>query len=111
MGEGVKALRGKLLFVGFLLYCELFLSGWAFWNSPIELGRATFSPDGQHLLFSMKYQGHSDIYRIRKDGTELIKLTTSPGYDFDPAYSTDGSKIVFSRIRSSKYTKISSISI
>ncbi|MFH0764569.1 MAG: hypothetical protein V1927_06155 [Candidatus Omnitrophota bacterium] len=100
----MKAALGKFLFVGFLLCCMLFLSAWTFWNPPPEPGRATFSPDGQHLIFSMKYHGHSDIYRIKKDGTELTKLTSSPGYDFDPAYSPDGSKIVFSRIHSTKYT-------
>ena len=56
------------------------------------------------MIFGMADKQHSDIYRIQKDGSDLTKLTSSPGKDFDPVYSPDGSKIVFARIDSGKYS-------
>lgn len=40
-----------------------------------------------------------DIYTARTDGTDLKRLTTSPGYDAEATISTDGRKIVFTSMR------------
>ncbi len=61
----------------------------------------SFSPDGTWVVFFMKISGspNSDIYKIKRDGTELTKLTdTSAAVEFDPCWSHDGATIVFTYI-------------
>ncbi len=41
-----------------------------------------------------------DVYVVDADGTGLRRLTTSPGDDFDPSWSPDGTRIAFRRERS-----------
>lgn len=41
-----------------------------------------------------------DIYSAKLEGTDLRNLTNSPGYDAEAVYSPDGSKILFTSIRS-----------
>ena len=38
-----------------------------------------------------------DIYRMRADGTQVQRLTQTPGYDGGPFFSPDGRKIVWRR--------------
>jgi Tol biopolymer transport system component len=40
-----------------------------------------------------------DIYTARPDGTDLKRLTSSPGYDAEATISTDGRKVVFTSMR------------
>lgn len=65
-------------------------------------GRVSFSPDGQHLLCAVTGSNRNGIYRMNKDWTNPVRLTTSKPREFDsyPAYSSDGLKVVFTR-----YTK------
>jgi Tol biopolymer transport system component len=58
----------------------------------------SFSPDGEWIVFWMILSGESqaDIYKIRRDGSGLTNLTSSPAaIDFDPAWSRDGTRIAF----------------
>lgn len=56
-----------------------------------------YSPDGTKLAFGGRLPGDSneDIFLVNTDGTGLVRLTTDPGNDRLPAWSPDGSKIVF----------------
>ena len=36
-----------------------------------------------------------DIYTINSNGSDLVRLTDHPGEDYAPAWSPDGSRIVF----------------
>ena len=57
----------------------------------------SFSPDGIWIVFYMIISGdsQSDIYKIRRDGTGLTKLTDTNTSEFDPEWSHDGEKIAF----------------
>lgn len=58
----------------------------------------TFSPDGEWIVFWMIPAGeiYSDIYKIRRDGTDLTNLTNTPqALEFDPAWSNGGEEIAY----------------
>lgn len=40
-----------------------------------------------------------DIYSVKRDGTDLRRLTDTPGYDAEAAVSPDGKSIVFTSVR------------
>jgi Tol biopolymer transport system component len=61
---------------------------------PGNLGCAfpSWSPDGTRIVVNCK----GDIYTVRPDGTELVKLThQNSGSNMMPTWSPDGSKIAF----------------
>ena len=61
----------------------------------------SFSPDGEWIVFLMKIEGEGqlDIYKIRRDGSDLTRLTnTQTATEGDPCWSNDGNEIVFTYI-------------
>jgi TolB protein len=85
-------------------------------------GRTTcgyFYPAGNRILFSSTHESSSecpprpdysrgyvwpiyssyDIYTAKLDGSDLRRLTNSPGYDAEATISRDGKKIVFTSMR------------
>jgi len=86
-------------------------------------GRTTcsfISPDGQSIIYASTHLGGAecppkadmshgyvwaiyptyDIFKANLDGTNLQRLTDSPGYDAEDVFSADGSKILFTSVRS-----------
>ena len=59
-----------------------------------------FIASGKSRRYSWDYDPEMDIYVGNRDGTNLKRLTQTPGYDAEAAFSPDGSKIVFTSIRS-----------
>jgi Tol biopolymer transport system component len=56
---------------------------------------ASFSADGQWIVFTSHRAGSADLYRIRPDGTGLERLTDDPAFDDQGAFSPDGRQIAF----------------
>jgi TolB protein len=58
---------------------------------------ATGSSGGDRSSLSGRivFDNFDDVWSINADGTDLTRLTHSPGPEFDPSWSPDGTKIAF----------------
>lgn len=59
----------------------------------------SWSPDGDLIAFTSFRDGDYEIYTIKPDGTELRRLTNTPGNDAHSSWSPDGKWIAFSTSR------------
>ncbi len=64
-----------------------------------EFSNITWSPDGEHLAFTGLKEGQGDLYMFNIKTKKLTQLTNDWYSDTQPAFSRDGSKIVFSTDR------------
>ncbi len=78
------------------------------------------SPDGSNIIYASTYLGGDfcppkpdmsqgyvwalyksyDIFKADPDGSNLVRLTDTPGYDAECVYSPQGDKILFTSVRS-----------
>ena len=58
-----------------------------------------FRASGKQRRYSWDYDDKFEIYSAKQDGTDLVNLTNSPGYDAEGAVSPDGQQIVFCSLR------------
>ena len=58
-------------------------------------GWPSYSPDGQRIAFASSRDGDLEIYAMDADGSQVARLTRSPGRDLRPAWSPDGKRIAF----------------
>jgi len=58
-----------------------------------------WSPRGDIIIFTRKHEGDFEIFSVRPDGSDVRRLTNSPGNDGHCAWSPDGEWIVFSSSR------------
>lgn len=71
------------------------------------------SPDGEWILVvgnslsSLSHQQNTDIYAVRKDGSNLTQITYHPEIDCSPIWSPDGNYIYFISSRANKDRKFS----
>jgi len=65
-------------------------------------------PGGRgRILFNSAITGDDEIFSIREDGSEMTRLTYSPGIDREGVYSPDGRKIAFVSERDDKSSHLS----
>ncbi len=55
----------------------------------------TWSPDGEWIAFASDRDGDIEIYKIRRDGTELTRLTDHKSVDCRPKWSPDARWLAF----------------
>ena len=56
---------------------------------------ASFSPDGQKLLYSSTVGGNADIYEMHLSDGNTKQLTTLPSTEVQPSYVSDGQSFVY----------------
>lgn len=64
-----------------------------------QTAELAFRASGKTRRYSWDYDPEYEIYSAKPDGTEMRRLTESPGYDAEASFSPDGSLIVFSSTR------------
>ncbi|MDA1186111.1 MAG: hypothetical protein O2930_15920 [Acidobacteria bacterium] len=67
---------------------------------------ASFSSDGQWVVFTSDRSGSADIFRVRVDGTAVERLTDSPAFDDQAVLSPDGRSVAFVSSRGDGSTDI-----
>jgi len=73
--------------------------------TPTTAARATFNPSASlvplsltgQVAFARTIDGNSDIYVLNLNRSGLVRLTTDPGEDAAPAWSPDGTRLLFTR--------------
>lgn len=54
-----------------------------------------WSPDGTRIAFWSTRDGNAELYIANRDGSNVRRLTTSPGIDESPTWSPSGTQIAF----------------
>lgn len=76
-----------------------------------EFANIAWSPDGETVAFSGLQNGHSDIYLYSLETKTLTQLTDDGYSDYQPSFSRDGKRIVFSTDRVSLQSDSRSVDI
>ena len=58
-----------------------------------------WSPLGDRILFTRKFNGDWEVYTIRPDGSDLQQLTKTPGNDAHAVWTDDGKHVMWSSAR------------
>lgn len=66
-------------------------------------GTARWSPDGRHLVFDSRPEGHADLYLMDASGGTPQRLTTDPADDLAASWSADGQWIYFASSRGGQW--------
>lgn len=61
------------------------------------VAETTIAPNGKFITFTGDWEGDIDVYRADFDGSNIVRLTTTKGYDGGPFVSWDSQRIVYRR--------------
>src|SRR3954453_3403734 len=64
-----------------------------------EKAELEFRASGKQRRYSWDYDETYEIFSCNQDGTQIQRLTDSPGYDAEGSFSPDGKQIVFCSMR------------
>jgi hypothetical protein len=79
----------------------------------ISMGKAeqfsnlSWSPDGKNVVFQALSEGQSDLYMYNFDSKKVTQLTNDKYSDYQPNFSKDGKRVIFSSDRATYDTKLS----
>lgn len=81
---------------------------WTQWLISAPIRDTDWSPDGKHVVFTLKNPGTNDrdiwiINRAAADISEAVRVTSGPADDSQPRFSHDGSQIFFVSNRVDRY--------
>ncbi len=65
-----------------------------------QFSNLSWSPNGKDIVFTGLSEGQSDLYSYNFDTKKITRLTNDKYTDYQPTYSRDGKKILFSSDRS-----------
>ena len=69
----------------------------------IQLAVNGYASRGTKIVFTSTRDGNEEIYVMDGDGRNQVRLTDNPAEDYDPAWSPDGLRIVFSRNKGGRH--------
>ncbi|MBB5394253.1 basic secretory protein-like protein [Mucilaginibacter sp. AK015] len=81
--------------------------------NDVSMGKAgqfsnlSWSPDGKNVAFQGLSEGQSDLYMYNFDSKKVTQLTNDKYSDYQPNFSRDGKRIIFSSDRATYDTKLS----
>lgn len=64
-------------------------------------GECAYSPDGRFICFTSMRDGNPDLYVMHADGSHIVQLTRTIGYDGGATFSPDGKHLLY---HSDRYT-------
>lgn len=71
--------------------------------SGVYCHQPDWSPDGLWVAFASDREGNVELFKVRRDGSDLTRLTNHPGIDCRPRWSRDGQWILFSSNRAGNF--------
>lgn len=63
-------------------------------NSAYD-AEGAYSPDGKWIVFGSRRDGDSELYVMKSDGSNVVRLTNQKGYDGGPFFSPDGQRVIY----------------
>ena len=64
-------------------------------NNNAYDAEGAYSPDGKWLIFGSRRDGDSELYVMRPNGSDAVRLTKAPGYDGGPFFAPDGKRVIY----------------
>jgi Tol biopolymer transport system component len=55
-------------------------------STPVQNLTPSWSPNGEYIIFSSNLDGDFDLYKVKTDGSNLIRLTNEPGDETSPVW-------------------------
>jgi tol-pal system beta propeller repeat protein TolB len=70
-------------------------------NSKLAESKPAWSPDGEELAFARSFSRDSEIFRMSRTGERQMQITSTPGSNWDPAWSSRN-EIAFTSTRDTR---------